>query len=293
MSSPGSALRALIDSGEHFIAAEAYSAITGRIVEHVGFKAAYLGGHACSAFHYAIPDNGIFSQVEMIDQSSRIAEAMTIPLIVDADTLGETVADAYHFTRRYIRQGIAGYHVEDEVNPKHSKFVNGLCSIADMQARIDAGARARRDSGQDFVIIARCDEMYATANGGGGSSSPDEAVRRALAYAEAGADAVVFASCPPDQQPPLIKAVSGTIPVCTLGFDIPGTAFTLSTGWGWVSAAANHLAIARELMEKGTFASANFHFPEKQEIIGQTFYDSLIEEWATRTGRPTRPNSAR
>ncbi|MDE2404203.1 MAG: isocitrate lyase/PEP mutase family protein [Sphingomonadales bacterium] len=294
MTTPGAKLRALIESGEHFIAAEAYSALTGRIVQHVGFKAAYLGGHACSAFHYAIPDNGIFSQVEQLDQCSRIAEVIDIPLVADADTLGETVADAYHFTRRYIRQGIAGYHVEDEVNPKHSKHLNSLCSIGDMQARIDAGVRARRDVGQDFVIIARCDEMYDNQKGGGGTSNPDEAIKRALAYAEAGADAIVFASCPPEAQPPLIKAVKDRVPVCTLGFNLPDTAFTLSTGWGWVTAATNHLKYAKELMETGTVASAyaSFAFPEKYDLIQQTFYDELIREWAEKTGRPTREKGA-
>ena len=158
MSQQARKLRALIEAGDHFVAAEAYSAVTGRIVEHVGFKAAYLGGHACSAFHYAIPDNGSYSQLEQIDQAARIAAAMDIPLISDADTLGETVADAYRLTQMYVRAGIAGYHVEDEVNPKHSKHVNGLCAIEDMQLRIEAGRKAAGDSG--FVIIARCDEMY-------------------------------------------------------------------------------------------------------------------------------------
>ena len=64
MPSPGAKLRALIDKGEHFVCGDSYSAITGRIVEYVGFPAAYLGGHACSAFHYAVPDNGVYSQVE-------------------------------------------------------------------------------------------------------------------------------------------------------------------------------------------------------------------------------------
>jgi len=146
MSSKAQKLRALIESGEHFVCGDTYSALTGRIVEHVGFPAAYLGGHACSAFHYAVPDNGVYSQVEQIEQASRIANVIDIPLIADADTLGETVADAYHFTRRYIQQGIAGFHVEDERNPKHSKYVNGLWSIEDQQARIDAAARARRRS---------------------------------------------------------------------------------------------------------------------------------------------------
>ena len=289
MSTQAQKLRELLSSGEHFIAAEAYSALTGRIVQSVGFKAAYLGGHACSAFHYAVPDNGVFSQVEQIEQAARIAQAIDIPLIADADTLGETVADAYHFTRRYIQQGIAGFHVEDERNPKQSKHVNGLCSIEDMQARIDAAVRARRDMGSDLVIVARCDEMYSSEMGGGGTGDMQEAIRRGHAYGEAGADAIVFVPRP-DPIPELAKAMK--IPVCTLGFNIPGTAFNLSTGWGWVTAAANHLKMARELMETGSIQSANFNFPEKYELIDHPLYDGLIEEWASKTGRPTRPNHA-
>lgn len=288
---PGAKLRALLEGGEHFVAGDAYSAITGRVIEHVGFKAAYLGGHACSAFHYAVPDNGIFSQVEQIEQASRIAQAINIPLIADADTLGETVADAYHFTRRYIQMGIAGFHVEDERNPRHSKLVNGLVSIADQQARIAAAVRAREDMGVDFVIIARSDEMYDSAMGGGGSGNLQEAIRRGFAYAEAGADALVFPPAP-DPIPDLVKALGSRIPIATLGFDIPGTAFTMSTGWGWSTAVANHLAMARELMERGQVESAQYDFPEKYELIGQSAYDELIEQWAIKTGLPTRPNHA-
>jgi 2-methylisocitrate lyase-like PEP mutase family enzyme len=287
MPAQGEKLRKLVESGEHFIAAEAYSALTGRIVESVGFKAAYLGGHACSAFHYAVPDNGVFSQVEQIEQSARIAHAMNIPLIADADTLGETVADAYHFTRRYIQQGIAGIHVEDERNPKHSKHMNGLSSIEDMQARIDAVVRARRDMGADLLIIVRCDEMYPTEMGGGGGNSMEEAIRRGHAYTEAGADVMLFVPRA-DPIPELVKAMK--IPVCTLGFNFPGTAFNLSTSWGWVTAATNHLKMAKELMETGKVASANLAFPEKYELIDHPLFDGLIEEWASKTGRKTRPN---
>lgn len=291
MSSKGAKLRALIEKGEHFIAGDTYSALTGRIVEHVGFPAAYLGGHACSAFHYAVPDNGVFSQVEQIDQASRIANVLSIPLIADADTLGETVADAYHFTRRYIQQGIAGIHVEDENNPKHSRHVNGLCSIADQQARLDAVVRARRDSGQDLVLIARCDEMYPSEAGGGGTGDLQEAIRRGHAYAEAGAD-VLFYPPRPDHVPDLVKAFGSKIQIATMGFTIPGTGFNMMTG-GWVTACANHLKMAREVMETGTVQSGNFNFPEKQELIDQPFYDELIAEWADKTGRQSRPNSAR
>jgi 2-methylisocitrate lyase-like PEP mutase family enzyme len=288
MPTPGEKLRALIDKGEHFVCGDTFSAITGRIVEYVGFPAAYLGGHACSAFHYAVPDNGVYSQVEQIEQASRIANAISIPLIADADTLGETVADAYHFTRRYIQQGIAGFHVEDERNPKHSKHVNGLWSIEDQQARIDAARRAQRDSGQDFVIIARCDELYPSEAGGGGTGSMDEAIKRGHAYMEAGAD-VLFFPPRPDLVPELVK-VFGT-KIATMGFSLPGTGFNMATGT-WTVAAANHLKMARELFETGKITDANFNFPEKYELIDHPLFDGLIEEWANKTGRQSRPNHA-
>ena len=283
MSDQARKLRKLIESGEHFIAGEAYSALTGRIVESAGFKAAYLGGHACSAFHYAMPDNGIFSQVEQIEQAGRIAAAMDIPLIADADTLGETVADAYHFTRRYVRAGIAGFHVEDEVNPKHSTWSNGLIPIPDMQARIDAAKRARGES--DLVIIARCDEMYLDSRRGGGTGSMAEAKKRGQAYAEAGADVVMFTLVSPEANEELAKAIP--VPLCVLGWQIAGAAFTLSTGWGWVGAAQLHMARAKELMETG-IVQMDPVFAEKNALIEQDLYDNLTREWAEKTGRKTR-----
>ena len=114
MPSPGAKLRALIDKGEHFVCGDTYSAITGRICEYVGFPAAYLGGHACSAFHYAVPDNGVYSQVEQIEQASRIANVMSIPLIADADTLGGLPASAYQ------RSGTPASRSADEVSMQTS-----------------------------------------------------------------------------------------------------------------------------------------------------------------------------
>jgi 2-methylisocitrate lyase-like PEP mutase family enzyme len=276
-------LRGLLNSGEHFFAADAYSALTGRIVERVGFKAAYLGGHACSAFHYAMPDIGIFSQVEQIEQAARIAAAIDIPLIADADTLGETVADAFHFTRRYERAGIAGYHVEDEVNPKHSSFASGLLPIGDMQAKLEACARARQDPA--FVIIARCDEMYVNARRGGGTGSLEEAIKRGRAYAEAGADSIVFPMATAEVTAELKSALP--VPICVLGLPIPGTALTLHTGWGWLGAAQLHLARAKELMETGG-VKMDHVLDGKNALIEQDLYDELVAGWARKTGRPTR-----
>lgn len=284
MTHPARKLRALIAGGEHFIAAEAYSALTGRIVESVGFKAAYLGGHACSAFHYAVPDNGVFSQVEQIEQAGRIAEAMEIPLIADADTLGETMADAFHFARRYARTTrVAGIHIEDEVNPKHSSLSNGLCSTEDMQFRIDAAVRGGKESG--LVIIARCDELYPDARRGGGTGSLEEAVKRGKAYAEAGADVLVFPIASMEAHETLVAEMP--VPVCSLGYNIPGTLFTLSTGWGWTGAAQQHWARARELMETGS-VKMDPTLEGKDKLLEADFYDALVREWAEKTGRPAR-----
>lgn len=276
-------LRDLIASGEHFIAADAYSALTGRIVERVGFKAAYLGGHACSAFHYAVPDNGVFSQVEQLDQASRIAAAIDIPLIADADTLGETVADAFHFTRRYVRAGIAGFHVEDEVNPKHSTYAAPLLPIADMQARLEACVKGRGDG--DLVIVARCDELYPQSRRGGGTGSLEEAIKRGKAYVEAGADVLCFPMMTPEQLEPL-KAETKA-PICVLGLPIDGAALTLHTGWGWLGAAQLHLQRAKTLFETGK-VDMDPNLEGKAELLEQDFYDALTTDWAKKTGRPTR-----
>lgn len=283
MTTQAKAFRDLLNKREPFIAADVYSALTGKIVEMVGFKAAYLGGAACSAFHYAVPDYGMFSQVEQIEQAQRIADVINIPLVADADTLGETVAEAYHFTRRYARAGIAAIHVEDQVNPKHSVFANGLTSIADMQARIEACAKARKDS--DIVIIARCDEFYDT-----GGRKIEEAYKRGKAYVEAGADALVFPTVPVETGTELAKQIP--VPFTVLGENFPGAVCHLHTGWGAMGAAKLHLTFARELFETGALNvnSTRLSRADGQgQLLEHDLYDELIADWAKKTGRPIRP----
>jgi 2-methylisocitrate lyase-like PEP mutase family enzyme len=274
-------LRSLIAGGP-FMAAECYSALTARVVEDVGFPAAYMGGHGTSMMHYALPDNGVFTPTEMIEQAGRVAEAIAIPLIIDADQCGETVADVYRSVQRYEHVGVAGIHMEDEIPPKHSKWDGPLLSIADMQARIGAAVEARRDD--DFVIIIRCDELYAV--GGGGSGSLEEAIRRGVAYQEAGADAFLptFAN---EEQIATIKA-EVTVPLVGFGSSMPGVDIVLSTGWGTASAARVHRQWATHLLEHGDLPAEAFEFPGKADVIRQEPYDALIGEWVRSTGRELR-----
>jgi 2-methylisocitrate lyase-like PEP mutase family enzyme len=275
-------LRSLLAGGP-FMAAECYSAMSARIIEDVGFPAAYMGGHGTSMMHYAIPDNGVFTPTEMIEQASRVAEAISIPLIVDADQCGETVADVYRSIRRYEHAGVAGIHIEDEIPPKHSNWAGPLLPIADMQARIRAAVAARRDP--DFLIIVRCDELYAV--GGGGSGSLDEAVLRGVAYEEAGADAFLptFAT---EGQVAAIKA-EVRVPIVGFGSIMPGLDLVLSTGWGTASAARVHRQFATHLLEHGDLPPEAFEFPAKAETIRQDLYDNVIEAWVSSTGRAQRP----
>jgi 2-methylisocitrate lyase-like PEP mutase family enzyme len=274
-------LRKLFSTGENVIAADCYSALTARIVEHVGFKAAYAGGHACGAFHYAVPDCGVYSQAEHVEQCARIVQAIDIPLIADADTLGDTIAEAHHFTRRYEQAGVAGIHIEDEVNPRHSTFVNGLLPIVDMQARVEASANARSDSA--FVIIARCDEYYWQIHAGRREGSVEEAIKRGRAYAEAGADLLMYPVCPPEDHAILVRELP--VPVCVIGPPAPGCRLTLHAGWGWLGAAQLHLERARTVFEGGSIGGGP-SFEGKAELIDQVLFDKVIRDWAVKTGRP-------
>lgn len=286
MGSQAQKLRKLIDSGEHFFAADCYSVLTGRIVERVGFPAAYCGGHAASGFHLGIPDYGIYSQTEHVELCRRIANSMDIPLIADADTLGDTIVEAHYYTTLYEQSGIAGIHIEDEVNPRHSPHVNGLIPIADMQARIAAAAKARKDP--DFVIIARCDEYYwqhyapASVTRTGNIES---AIQRGKAYVEAGADAIMMPLIPAADLAVLAQELN--VPQCVIGTSAPnpGTAFTLAAGWGWAAAAQAHTDLARKLFEEGSLRASGT-FDGKAELIRQELYDDVIHAWAEKTGRP-------
>ena len=282
MTRPTTALRALLESGEPFLAADCYSALTGRIVEQVGFRAAYMGGHATSMMHYAIPDNGIYTPTEAIEQAGRVAEAISIPLVIDADGPGDTVADVYRSIRRYERVGVAGIHMEDEVTPKHSAWEGALMPIEQMQEKIEAAVSARTDP--DFIIIARCDEFY--HEGGGGTNSFDEALARGLAYEEAGADVFLPTFAEETQIAALREHL--TIPIGAYGSLKPGVTISLATGWGVASAATVHQKWAAHLMEHGELPEEAFAFDNKDSLIDQGLYDDLIGKWARRRDLPLR-----
>lgn len=276
-----SRLRELLE-GEPFVAGDANCALTARIVQDIGFPAAYMGGLSTAMMHYALPDFGVFTETEMIEQAARVVEAIDIPLVVDADEAGDSVAAVHRTIRRYELVGVAGVHIEDETAPKHSPYDGPLLSVTDMQARITAAVEAR--ASDDFVVMARTNEFQ--VGDGGGTGSLDQAVRRCVAYQEAGADALIAPFATAEQ----IAAMEAEVKIPFGGYRPgPGIQFVLSTGYSTAGAAALHYQLASYVFEHGQVPDDfTGFFPNKAELLRRDTYDDVVRRWAQWTGRPVR-----
>jgi methylisocitrate lyase len=151
------------------------------MAERAGFQAAYLSGGALSAAA-GLPDVGLLTMTEFVEQARLIAQATTLPLLCDADTGFGEALNVERTVRLFENAGVAGIHLEDQQLPKRCGHLSGkqLVEPEVMAAKIRASIAARRDS--DFVIVARTDAR--------GVTGFDDAMRRARLYLNAGADAI-------------------------------------------------------------------------------------------------------
>lgn len=178
-STPGRALREAVADTTLAIPG-AFNALVARMIEDAGFEAAYLSGAAFSAGDLALPDIGLFTLSELVEQTRRLARSVGIPLIVDADTgFGEAV----NVERTVIEleaAGAAAIQLEDQQLPKRCGHLSGksLVEPETMCAKLRAAVAAKADP--DLIVIARTDAR--------GVESFDAAVDRAKRYLDAGAD---------------------------------------------------------------------------------------------------------
>ncbi len=180
-SSQSKSLRELIAAGPQMVPG-AFNALTARMAERAGFQTLYLSGAAVAAGVAAMPDVGLLTLDEVAAQTRYITAAVSLPLIVDADTgFGEAV-NVERTVRTLEAAGAAAMQIEDQRLPKRCGHLSGkeLVTADEMIAKIRAAIAARRD--MDFTIIARTDAR--------GVTSLDDAVGRARAYRAAGADAI-------------------------------------------------------------------------------------------------------
>lgn len=177
--------------------------LVAKMAERLGLRAVYLSGGALSA-SLGVPDIGLVTLTEFVEEARRIVQATSLPLICDADTGFGEALNVERTVRLFESAGVAGIHLEDQVLPKRCGHLSGKSVIeADaMVAKLRAAVTAKQDP--DFVIIARTDAR--------GVHGFEDAVRRAKMYLEAGAD-VIFpeAMTSEDEFRAFAKAVPATL----------------------------------------------------------------------------------
>jgi len=184
-------LRALMQQRKTIIAPGCYNALSAKVLDSIGFPALYMTGYGTALALLGMPDAGLATMGEMQLNARYIANAVRAPVIADADNGYGNAINVMRTVREYIQTGVAAIHLEDQVMPKRCGHVAGRRVVAMDEAvgKIRAADKVRRDEDPDFVLIARTDARGAV----GGSL--DEAIKRANAYLEAGAD-VAFVEGP-------------------------------------------------------------------------------------------------
>jgi len=180
---PRQQLRRRLTTGPVVIAPGIYDAYGARLVEQAGFEAAYMTGNGVSASLLGRPDVGLVDLTMITSHARRVAAAIDIPLICDADTGYGNAVNVRRTVEEFEAAGVAAIHLEDQASPKRCGQLPGarpVIELAEAVGKIEAAVAARRDP--DFIIIARTDA--AEAHG------LDEAIRRGKAFRKAGADVI-------------------------------------------------------------------------------------------------------
>jgi phosphoenolpyruvate phosphomutase len=203
-------LRALLQRPGIIKAVGAHDALSAKLIQLAGFDAIWASGFAISASLKCIPDASFITSSEQLEVERNMAEAITIPIIADVDTGYGNALNVMRTVNEQERAGVAAISIEDNVYPKRCSFYAGvrreLIPIEEHCGKIRAAKAAQTIP--DFVVIARTEALIA----GWGQ---EEALKRAEAYAQAGADAVLIHSKSPtfDELKTVAKAWSGRVPL--------------------------------------------------------------------------------
>ena len=180
--------RTLLRGPKIVLAAGAHDALSAKLAEEAGFDAIWASGFGISAVQ-AVPDANILTLTETLEAVRRIVDAVDIPVIADCDNGYGNAINVMRTAGEFERAGAAGICIEDNEFPKRCSFYAGvrrdLVPVEEHARKVQAATAARRDPG--FLVIARTEALIA-------GLGMEEALRRARAYAEAGADAVLVHS---------------------------------------------------------------------------------------------------
>jgi 2-methylisocitrate lyase-like PEP mutase family enzyme len=178
--------------------------MTVLIASEIGFDAVYASGFWLTASAYGLPDLGLATYTEMIDRVARVAELSRAPVIADADTGYGGLVNLHRTVQGYERAGVTGFQLEDQIFPKKCGHTpdRPVVALEDMVHKIRVVLDTRTD--EDLLVIARTDART--------DYGLDEAIRRAIAYAETGADLVfVEALSSEDEMERVCREVPGRL----------------------------------------------------------------------------------
>jgi 2-methylisocitrate lyase-like PEP mutase family enzyme len=275
-------LRDLLARGRLIRAPSATDGLSAKLISNAGFEAIHLTGSGVSR-SIGYPDIGLVTMSEMVERARMVANAVSVPVIADADTGYGNAMNLMRTVSEFEAAGVAAIHVEDQVTPKRCGHYERkeLISPRDMALKIQAACEARRD--RDFVIVARTDAR--------GIEGFDAAIERARLYREAGAD-VLFIEAPESHDeveripqlvdaPVLINMYSGG------KTPLVSTADLRAWGYGivvWPShlqrASIRAMQRALELLKREDISAADdpelmVPFAEREELVGMAEVQAL------------------
>jgi 2-methylisocitrate lyase-like PEP mutase family enzyme len=255
-----------------------FDAHSARLIERAGFELTFMSGFAVSASRIGLPDTGLISYGEMVDQGRNICAAVDIPVIGDGDTGYGNALNVKRTVHGYASAGFACVMIEDQRAPKRCGHTRGkeVVDRAEAVTRICAAVDARAE-GAPILLMARTDARA--------THGLDEALWRARAFADAGAD-ILFVEAPRDQRemeqvckasplPQMANLVEGgDTPLLApkqleaLGYRIAAYPLTL------LSAATRSMQRALDALRRGEPAADLLPFAELREAVGFDSYDA-------------------
>lgn len=181
-------LRQMLQSDQLEFIMEAHNGLSAKIVEEAGFKGIWGSGLTLSA-SLGVRDNNEASWTQVLDTMEFMSDATTIPILLDADTGYGNFNNVRRLVRKLEQINVAGMCIEDKLFPKTNSFINSeqqpLADVEEFSAKIKAAKDTQQDP--DFCVVARVESLIA-------GWELDEALRRAEAYYQAGADAILMHS---------------------------------------------------------------------------------------------------
>ena len=286
MSKPS--LRAALEAGEFVVAPGIHDMIAAVVSNKVGFDFVYGSGFWMTASAYGLPDAGIATYSQMVDRMATLVRTVRAGVIADADTGYGGLLNVHHTVRGYEEAGVVAIQIEDQEFPKkcgHTPFKR-VVPMIDMVEKVKVACEARRKP-RETLIIARTDARQTDGFEG--------AVKRGLAYGEAGADIVFLEAlesesemreaCARIAKPMMANmADGGKTPIrskselAALGYKL--AIFPSATGLAAAAAAENAL---KTLKSEGTSNSPNlplFSFSEFNSLIGFEEVWDFERRWA-------------